>query len=181
MTCIMAVVLSGNVSAGSIYKCIDATGNVSFSQTACQEKASGGQIGYSAPSQYRKPERIIPHSIASQVRQLDAEEEKKAAKHKPEEALEDMPTAKRLRIIEKKHLNRMDEIREEARGEDPAEANRKCAAAKFKEQAILKSDPQAEYMRALDLFEARSWQDLYCEKYERKVIRSQGSEVPYVK
>lgn len=157
-------------NAGSIYKCTDAAGNVTFSQTACPAKTSGGEVGYSKPSQRHEPARIAPHSIASQVRQLEAEKEKRDAKNKPVEDLGDTPS--QLRRAEKNYNKRMDEIREEARGGDSAEANRKCAAAKSREQAILNSDPQAEYMRALDLFEVRSWQDLYCEKFEKKTLNA---------
>ncbi len=51
--CITTLVLSGNVVAGSIYKCIDAAGNVSFTQKPCPRKSSGGGIGYSERSQWR--------------------------------------------------------------------------------------------------------------------------------
>lgn len=175
-----ALGLCGDLAAGSIYKCTDAAGNVSFSQTACPAAASGGEVGYSRPSQRREPDRITPLSIEAQVRQLDSEKKRTAAKNQPNEDLGDTPS--QLRKAEKDHLRRAEGIRGEAMElVGSAEAARKCAAAKSREQAILRSDPQAEYMRALDLFENRSLQDLFCEKYEKKVIRSQGSEVPYVK
>lgn len=47
---IAALELCGDLAAGSINKCTDAAGNVTFSQTACPAKESGDQIGYSEPS-----------------------------------------------------------------------------------------------------------------------------------
>lgn len=99
---IMALAVTGSVSAGSIYKCTDAAGNITFSQTACPAKESGDQIGYSQPSrrspkverkqqraskpeiQYQpqiQPDYRLP-SPMEQVRQMELEKEKKAIKHR---------------------------------------------------------------------------------------------------
>lgn len=53
ITALATCVLCGTAGAGSIHKCTDAAGNVTFSQTACPAAASGGEVGYSAPSQQR--------------------------------------------------------------------------------------------------------------------------------
>lgn len=51
--CITSLVLSGSVVAGSIHKCVDAAGNVSFTQRPCPKTSSGGRIGYSEQSQWK--------------------------------------------------------------------------------------------------------------------------------
>lgn len=99
---VAALGLCGPLAAGSIYKCTDAAGNVTFSQTACPAKESGDQIGYSAPTrrspkvermQQRASEPEIQHqpqiqpayrvpSPMEQVRQMELEKEKKAIKHR---------------------------------------------------------------------------------------------------
>ncbi len=100
---IMALAVTGSVSAGSIHKCTDAAGNVTYSQTACPAKESGDQIGYSAPSQrshstraerkqsaaepevqyqpQTQPDYRMPTPM-EQVRQMELEKEKKAIKHR---------------------------------------------------------------------------------------------------
>ena len=92
--CFIAVVISGNAVAGNIYKCVDAAGNVSFSQTGCSNNMSGSQIGYSTPSQSRSPngndrfrntepsEQRAPSgynapSPMEQLRQIESDKEKK--------------------------------------------------------------------------------------------------------
>jgi len=49
-------------------------------------------------------------------------------------------------------------------------ADRKCASSQRMEEAILRSDPQAEFMESLDLFELRSIQDLYCKEYKPNIF-----------
>ena len=62
----VALGLCGDLAAGSIYKCTDVAGNVSFSQTVCPGESSGGKVGYSAPSWHRGSDGYDPYSINNQ-------------------------------------------------------------------------------------------------------------------
>lgn len=53
MISIIVLAISGNGFAGSIYKCVDTAGNVSYSQTACPENTNGSEFGDSAQSKQR--------------------------------------------------------------------------------------------------------------------------------
>ena len=90
---IMALTVTGSVSAGSIYKCTDATGNVTFSQTACPVKTSGDQIGYSepSPSQSRSssrqsaPRNSSRYTIMNQAKQADVDKDKRDHRYRQKE------------------------------------------------------------------------------------------------
>ena len=49
----VAFTLSGNATAGNIYRCVDAAGNVTFSQTACKFSDEGGKVGHSTSSPHQ--------------------------------------------------------------------------------------------------------------------------------
>jgi hypothetical protein len=48
----------------------------------------------------------------------------------------------------------------------PERAAAECAAARVKENAIRKSDPLADPLTSLELFDALSKQDLFCEEFK---------------
>lgn len=63
----LILILADNAVAEGIYKCVDAEGNVSFSQTSCPKKTKGGMIEYSEPSK-PNPRGESRYSIMNQDR-----------------------------------------------------------------------------------------------------------------
>ena len=70
LACITALSLSGNIIAGSIYKCVNAAGEVSFSEDECLKNEHGGKIGYSAPPRKNTTKRTDPYSVINQDQKI---------------------------------------------------------------------------------------------------------------
>ena len=68
--CITALSLSGNIIAGSIYKCVDAAGKINFTEDECLQNELGGKIGYSGQSRKNTTNRTNPYSVINQNQQV---------------------------------------------------------------------------------------------------------------
>lgn len=74
---IMVLAVTGIANGGSVYKCTDTAGNVTFSQSICPAKTSSiKEMDYSEPPRSRSPKSNSSLSPQKQLQQMEADKNK---------------------------------------------------------------------------------------------------------